>query len=117
MMNFLTTNKMVEQFDASLDRLMRTSLVPGGTILCLGSASKDKGYHEIYATLDQKAQAAHLLLLKDLPSIYQAGVSPMVLQTVAGSVRSIWKNLEGPNPATEVREQLKQMGASDIYDE
>jgi len=116
MINFLTTNAMVEQFDESLGRLMRTSLVPGGTILCLGSASKEKGYGKIYATLDQKAKAAHLLRLKDTRSVYQAGESPIVLQTLAELSRSMWQKLEGTNHVVEIREKLKQMDASDIFD-
>jgi hypothetical protein len=114
MTNFLTTDDMVKQFDESLDRIMRTSLVPGGTVLCLGSASKT--YDGIYAILDQKAKAAHVQQLKDIRSLYQEWASPMVLEALTELSRSIWRKLEGKNHATEVRERLKKLNASDIFD-
>lgn len=93
---------------------MRTSLVPGGTVLCLGSASET--YNGIYAVLDQKAKAAHVRQLKDVTLIYKKWASPMVLQALTELSRSMWRKLEGKNYATEVRERLTKLNASAIFD-
>ena len=41
MMNFLTTTDAIPRFSDAIERLMRGSLVPGGTILVLGGVGRD----------------------------------------------------------------------------
>jgi len=53
MMNFLTMPDAIPQFAGAIQRLMRRSLVPGGTILVLGGVGGK--YREIYPKLDQRA--------------------------------------------------------------
>jgi hypothetical protein len=59
MMNFLTATDASPKFAGAIDRLMRRSLVPAGTILVLGGVGAQ--YRNIYPELDQRASAARLI--------------------------------------------------------
>lgn len=71
MMNFLTTDDAIPRFSQAIDKLMRGSLVPGGTILVLGATHNN--YENIYRELDRRARAAHLTVLKGFEEPMQAG--------------------------------------------
>ena len=71
MMNFLTTPDAIPQFAGAIQRLMRRSLVPGGTILVLGGVGGK--YREIYPKLDQRAPSCMNVTLP-CPLPYQDGV-------------------------------------------
>jgi len=71
MMNFLTTTGAIPKFTDAIERLMRRSLVPGGTILVLGGVGAQ--YRDIYPELDRRARAARLRVLHDFEDPLRAG--------------------------------------------
>lgn len=115
MMNFLTTTDAIPTFTGAIRRLMRRSLVPGGTILVLG-ATGDK-YRDIYPELDQRAQAAKLQVLPGFEDPLQAGQRQEELAVLCTLTRSVWNKLEAlAGDVTQTKEQLRKVEAADIYD-
>lgn len=115
MMNFLTTTDAIPTFTGAIGRLMRRSLVPGGTILVLGGTG-DK-YRNIYPELDQRAQTAKLQVLPGLEDPLQAGQRQEELAVLCTLTRSVWNKLEGlAGDVAQTKEQLRDLEAADIYD-
>jgi hypothetical protein len=115
MMNFLTTPDAIPKFDDAIERLMRRSLVPGGTILVLGGIGGK--YREIYPALDQRARKAHLQVLRGFADPLQAGQRPDELATLCTLTRSIWRKLEAlAGDVEQTKEELRKIGAADIFD-
>jgi hypothetical protein len=92
MMNFLTTTDAIPTFTGAIERLMRRSLVHGGTILVLGGTG-DK-YRDIYPELDQRAQTAKLQVLPELEDPLQSGKRQEELAILCTITRSVWNKLE-----------------------
>jgi hypothetical protein len=116
MMYFLTMDDAIPRFSQAIDKLMRGSLVPGGTILVFGATS-DK-YEVIYHELDRRARAAHLTVLKGFDEPIQAGDRPDELAAISTLTRTIWRRLEAmAGDVEETKHELRVLRASDIYDE
>ncbi|WP_330256930.1 hypothetical protein OG874_21630 [Nocardia sp. NBC_00565] len=114
-MNFLTTTDAIPQSSEAIERLMRDSLVPGGTILVLGAVGGR--YPEIYDQLDDLATAAHLNVLPDFDQPLQAGHRADELAEIRDLTRRLWNRLETTaGDVTEVKEELRRCGAADIFD-
>ena len=116
MMNFLTTNDAIPKFSLAIDKLMRGSLVPGGTILVFGATHGN--YEDIYRELDRRARAAHLTVVSGLDKPIQAGARQEELATLSTLTRAVWGKLETlAGDVGETKRKLQHLRASDIYDE
>jgi hypothetical protein len=116
MMNFLTTTDAIPRFSEAIDRLMRGSLVPGGTILVLGAVGRE--YPAIYAELDQRVNASRLTVLAGFDEPLQAGLRSDELVAIQTLTRGLWNRLETlAGGASQTRDELREMGAADIFDE
>ena len=116
MMNFLTTTDAIPRFSEAIDRLMRGSLVPGGTILVLGG-SGDK-YRAIYPELDRRAEAARLTVLDSFNRPLQAGHRDDELVAIRTLTRGLWNRLEAlAGDVSRTKEALRDMEAAGIFDE
>lgn len=87
MMNFFTTDDAIPRFSQAIDKLMRGSLVPGGTILALGAAHNN--YENIYCELDRRARAAHLTVLNGFDGPMKAGSRQEELDTLSVLTRTV----------------------------
>jgi ribosomal protein RSM22 (predicted rRNA methylase) len=115
MMNFLTTTDAIPKFEGAIERLMRRSLVPGGTILVLGGVGGK--YRDIYLELDRRARAAHLRVLRGFDDLMQAGQLADELEMLCTLTRSVWTKLEVMAGDVElVKEELRALDAADIFD-
>jgi hypothetical protein len=115
MMNFLTTTNAIPAFTDAIERLMRRSLVPGGTILVLGAVGNK--YREIYPELDRRAQAARLQVLPGFEDSLQAGQRPDELASTCTLTRSVWNKLEElAGDVAQTKDELRTLGAADIFD-
>lgn len=116
MMNFLTTTDAIPKFTDALQRLMRRSLVPGGTILVIGGAGGQ--YRDIYPELDGRARAARLQVLSDFGDPLQAGHREEELAVLRTMTRSVWNKLEAlAGDVEQTRDELRALRAADIFDE
>jgi hypothetical protein len=116
MMNFLTKADAIPTFSLAIDKLMRGSLVPGGTILVLGGIS-DK-YKDIYRELDYRARAAHLTVVSGFDEPMQAGARQDELDMLRTLTRAVWRRLETlAGDVSETKQELRGLRALDIYDE
>jgi hypothetical protein len=116
MMNFLTTTDAIPIFAEAIEKLMRRSLVPGGTILVLGGVSRD--YRAIYPELDRRARAAHLAVLDGFDDPLQAGHRVDELAVLRTLTRAIWNRLEVlAGDVSQTKAALRKMEAADIFDE
>ena len=116
MMNFLTTTDAIPKFTDAIERLMRRSLVPGGTILVLGGTGGE--YRDIYPELDRRARAARLQVLRDFEDPLQAGHREEELAVLCTMTRSVWNKLEAlTGDVEQTRDELRALGAADIFDE
>jgi hypothetical protein len=116
MMNFLTTIDAVPRFSDAIERLMRGSLVPGGTIIVLGAVGHD--YPAIYAELDRRARAARLTVLDGFDEPLQAGHRSDELAAIRTLTRGLWNRLEGlAGDVDRTKEALRELEAADIFDE
>jgi hypothetical protein len=117
MMNFLTPGSdALTLFSEALDRLMRGALVPGGTILVLGAVSKD--YRAIYRELDSRAAAARLRSVGGFDRPLSAGHRAEELAAIGRLTRRVWHQLKAlASDVTPVKDELRQGGAADIFDE
>ena len=92
-LNFLTTTDAIPTFTDAIERLMRRSLVPGGTLLVLGGTSGK--YRDIYPELDERAKAAKLRVPARFEDPLQAGHRPEVLAALCTLTRSSpWNKLQ-----------------------
>jgi hypothetical protein len=115
MMNFLTTTDAIPKFDVAIERLMRRSLVPGGTILVLGGVGGK--YRDIYPELDRRARAAHLQVVRGFDDPLQAGAQTDEHTTLATLTRSVWNKLEWlAGDVEQTKEELRAIDAADIFD-
>ena len=119
MMNFLTPTddvpNAVSKFSEAIERLMRGSLVLGGTILVLGGPGIK--YQEIYAELDRRARAAHLSVLDGFDRPLQAGHRADERAAVRGLTRGIWTRLESlAGDVSQTKEQLREIRQDEIFD-
>jgi len=115
MMNFLTTTDAIPQFAAAIERLMRRSLVPGGTILVLGGVGGK--YQAIYPELDRRARAAHLRVQYGFGDPLQAGERADELAALSTLIRSVWNKLAAlAGDVEHTKEKLRARGAADIFD-
>ena len=115
MMNFLTTTIAIPHFSEAIERLMRRSLVPGGTVLVLGGVGGK--YREIYPELDQRARTAHLRVLHGFADPLQAGQRADELAVLCTLTRSVWEKLEAlADDVEQTKEELRARGAADIFD-
>jgi len=102
-------------FSEAIERLMRSSLVPGGTILVLGGGGD---YRQIYPELDRRAEAASLTMLNGFDDALQAGHRDEERDVLCAITRAIWNRLEGlAGDVSPTREALRKMDAADIFDE
>jgi hypothetical protein len=116
MMNFLTTTDAIPRFSEAIDRLMRGSLVPGGTVLVLGAVSRD--YPAIYAELDRRARASRLTVLDGFDEPLQAGYRADELAAIRTLTRGLWNRLEAlAGDVSQTKEQLRAIDAADIFDD
>lgn len=116
MMNFLTTTDAVSLFSEAIERLMRGSLVPGGTILVLG-ATEGK-YELIYKELDRRARVAGLTVLDGFDGPLQAGGRDDEGELLSTLSRTIWNKLENlAGDVGQIKQELWKHGAADIFDE
>lgn len=116
MMNFLTTTHAVPKFSEAIERLLRRSLVPGGTVLVLGGTGNQ--YRDIYPELDQRARAARLRVLAGFEDPLQAGHRQEDLAILRMMTHSVWNKLEAlAGDTTQTRDELRVLGAADIFDE
>lgn len=116
MMNFLTTDDAIPKFSLAIDKLMRGSLVPGGTILVLGATHGN--YEDIYRELDRRAHAAHLTVLSGFDEPMQAGARQEELEILSNLTRAVWRRLETlAGDVGETKQKLRRLRASDVYDE
>ena len=116
MMNFLTKTDAIPRFSDAIERLMRGSLVPGGTMLVLGGVGGD--YRQIFPELDRRAQAARLRVLAGFDAPLQAGHRDQERDALCTLTRSIWNRLEGlAGDVSPTKEALREMRAADIFDE
>jgi hypothetical protein len=119
MMNFLTPTDdvpdAISKFSEAIDRLMRGSLVPGGTILVLGGPGNK--YQEIYAELDRRARAAHLNVLDGFDRPLQAGHRADERAAIRELTRGIWSKLESlAGDVSQTKEKLREIGQDKIFD-
>jgi hypothetical protein len=115
MMNFLTTTDAIPTFTDAIERLMRRSLVPGGTLLVLGGTGGK--YRNIYPELDQRAQAAKLRVLPAFEDPLQAGHRPEELAALCNLTRSVWNKMQAlAGDVTQTKNELRDRDAADIYD-
>lgn len=116
MMNFLTTTDAIPEFSGAIERLMRRSLVPGGTILVLGGAGGQ--YRDIYPELDRRASAAHLRVLDGFEHPLQAGYREEEIAAVRTMTRTVWNKLETlAGDVAQTKDELRALQAADIFDE
>jgi hypothetical protein len=116
MMNFLTTDDAIPRFSQAIDKLMRGSLVPGGTLFVLGATRGD--YEDIYRELDRRARAAHLTVLSGFDEPMQAGARQDELDILSTLSRAVWRKLETlARDVGETKQKLRRLRASDVYDE
>ncbi|MEG8184202.1 hypothetical protein GZH49_37690 [Nocardia terpenica] len=116
MMNFLTTAETIPRFSAAIERLMRGSLVPGGTLLAIG-ATGDK-YSKIYSQLDDQAIAARLNIVDGFDQPLHADHRLDELATIKALTRKLWHRLETTaGDATQTKEELLRLNATDIFDD
>jgi hypothetical protein len=116
MMNFLTTTDAIPRFSDAIERLMRGSLVPGGTILVLGGVGRD--YRAIYSELDRRARAARLAVLDGFDDPLQAGYRVDELAVLRTLTRAIWNRLEAlAGDVSQTKAALRKMEAADIFDD
>ena len=115
MMNFLTTAGAVPKFSEAIERLMRGSLVPGGTVLVLGGPGSK--YQEIYTELDRRAHAAHLSVLDGFDRPLQAGHRADERAAIRELTRDIWNRLELlAGDVSQTKEQLRELGQDKVFD-
>lgn len=115
MMNFLTTTTAIPAFAKAIERLMRRSLVPGGTILVLGGVGRK--YRDIYPELDQRARFAHLQVANGFKDPLQAGHRADELALLRELTHSVWGKLEAlAGDVEETKEALREIDAADIFD-
>jgi hypothetical protein len=116
MMNFLTTTDAIPRFSGAIARLMRGSLVPGGTVLVLGGTGGK--YRQVYPELDRRARAAHLQVLAGYDDPLQSGDREDELSALCTLTRGTWNRLEGlAGDLSQTRETLSSIRAADIFDE
>ena len=93
MMNFLTPgSQALPRFSEAIERLIGGALVPGGTVLVLGSGSAD--YQEIYEELDQRARDARLTVVDGFDTRLQAAWRDEERDMVVNVIRRMWSRLE-----------------------
>ena len=116
MMNFLTKTNAIPRFSEAIERLIRGSLVPGGTILVLGAVDRD--YPKIYAELDRRARASRLTVLDGFGDPLQAGHRADELAAVRTLTRGLWNRLEAlAGGVNQTKAELRRSRAADIFDE
>jgi hypothetical protein len=112
MMNFLTPgSQALARFSEAIERLMGGALVPGGTVLALGSGSAD--YREIYDELDQRARDARLTIVDGFDTRLQAGWRDEERDMVVAVIRRMWSRLE---PLAGDVSQTKEKLPAKIFD-
>jgi hypothetical protein len=115
MMNFLTTTSAIPTFAKAIERLMRRSLVPGGTVLVLGGVGRK--YRDIYPELDQRARSAHLQVANGFNDPLRAGHRADELTLLRELTHSVWAKLEAlAGDVEETKEALREVDAADIFD-
>jgi hypothetical protein len=116
MMNFLTSGSdALQKFSEGIDRLMARSLVPGGTILVLGSSGAE--YQEIYRELDRRAIAAHLTIVDGFAQPLQAGHRADERAAIRTLTRGIWQKLGTlAGDVSHTKKELRELGRDKIFD-
>jgi hypothetical protein len=116
MMNFLTTDDAIPRLSLAIDKIMRGSLVPGGTILVLGAAHGH--YQDIYRELDRRARTARLTVLSGFDEPMPRHRPDELLIYLSTLTRAVWRKLEVlTGDVVETKQELRRLGSSEIYDE